>query len=97
MDEIDKIQTQIAELIKARDYLLNQIPSDMVAVTSVTEKIIDLARRLSALAGSGTPIRQLSAAEVAALQRATQALGAAIRKSEAASRIIAAATKVANA
>ena len=97
MNEIDKIHTQTVELIKARDHLLNQNPSDMVAVASVTEKIIDLNRRFSALAESGTPIRQLSAAQVVALQRATKVLERAIGRSEAASQIIVAATKVANA
>jgi hypothetical protein len=97
MDPIDKLQTQITELLKARDFLLNQTPSDMVAVASITEKIIDLTRRLTALVASTGPIRALTPGEVAALQDAVRALAIAVQRSAAASHIVEAATKLANA
>ena len=97
MDQIDKLQTQITELIKARDFLLNQTPSDMVAVAALTEKIIDLTRRLAASIGSLGPIPTLKPGEVAALQDAVRSLALAVQRSAAASQIVEAATKLANA
>jgi hypothetical protein len=45
MDEIDKVRLKSAALLKARDYLLNQAPSDPVVIAQVTENIVDLAGR----------------------------------------------------
>lgn len=97
MDEIDKIQAQIGALLKARDHLLNQIPSDMVAIAEITERIIDLNRRMSALVDSGATVRALTPEQVQALQQAVRALERAIQQSEGASQILAAATQLANA
>jgi hypothetical protein len=96
MDEIGKIQAQITTFLKARDYLLNQRPSDMVAVAEVTEKIIDLNRRLTALLAPGAQIPQLTAAQQAALQQATQELDKSIQRSAAASEILDGVAKLAN-
>jgi|SRR5215470_6620885 len=97
MDEIDKLQAQISALIKARDHLLNQVPSDMVAIADITERIIDLNRRLSALIDSNATVRELTSAQVQALQDAVKALDRAIQQSAGTSQIIAAATQLANA
>jgi len=45
MDELDKIRLKSAALLRARNYLLNQSPSDPVAIAQVTENIVDLAGR----------------------------------------------------
>jgi hypothetical protein len=97
MDEMDKIQAQIAALLRARNYLLNQTPSDMVAIADITEKIVDLNRRQSALTSTAAPIPQLTPGQEQALQQATQALDIAVQHSAAASQIISAATTLAHA
>jgi cell division septum initiation protein DivIVA len=97
MDEIDKIQVQIRGLLEARDHLLNQVPSDMVAIAEITERIIDLNRRLAALADAGATVRELTPGQVQALQQAVRALERAIQQSQAASEILMAATQLANA
>jgi hypothetical protein len=73
MNEIDKIQEQIAALLRARNYLLSQNPSDMVALADVTEKIIALNRRQSALTGK-INLPQLTPAQVQNLKSAVQTL-----------------------
>jgi hypothetical protein len=45
MDEIQKIQVKNVALLKARNYLLNQTPSDPVVIAAVTESIVDLTGR----------------------------------------------------
>jgi flagellar biosynthesis chaperone FliJ len=97
MDEIDKIQEQIRGLLKARDHLLNQVPSDMVAIAEITERIIDLNRRLSALSDSGATVPDLTPAQVQTLQQAVNALEHAIQQSAGVSQILMAATQLANA
>jgi hypothetical protein len=42
MDEIEKILLKNAALIRARNYLREQSPSDMVAIADLTENIVDL-------------------------------------------------------
>jgi len=42
MDEIEKILLKNAALIRARNYLREQSPSDMLAIAGVTENIVDL-------------------------------------------------------
>ena len=97
MDEIDKTQAQIRGLIKARDHLLNEVPSDMVAIAEITERIIDLNRRLAALVDAGATVPELTPGQVQALQQAVGALERAIQQSQAASQILIAATQLANA
>jgi len=43
MDEIEKILWKNGALIRARDYLLKQSPSDLIAIADLTENIVDLA------------------------------------------------------
>jgi hypothetical protein len=42
MDEIDKIFMKNLVLLKARNYLLEQSPSDLVTISGITEYIVDL-------------------------------------------------------
>lgn len=96
MDEEDKIQAQIKSLLVARNYLLNQRPSDMIAIAHITETIVDLNARQSAI--SNTPhLPQVNPNVVADLQVAIQALDKAINASAAASQILDAATMLAKA
>jgi hypothetical protein len=96
MNEIDKIQLQIAALLQARNYLLNQSPSDMVALADVTEKIIALNRTQSALTGNPTPLPLLTTVQEQNLQSAIQTLDKGVKQSKAASDILVAATALAN-
>jgi len=94
VNEIDMIQKKISGLLDARDYLLNQTPSDMVALSDVTEQLVALNRRQSALTGQlGLP--PLSPQQVQDLQSATQTLDNAIKQSKAATDILVAATALA--
>jgi len=94
VNEIDMIQKKISGLLDARDYLLNQTPSDMVALSDVTEQLVALNRRQSALTGKiGLP--PLSPKQVQDLQSATQTLDNAIKQSKAATDILVAATALA--
>ena len=91
MDAEDRIQEKIATLLKARNLLLNQQPTDMVAVAHITEMIVDLSAQLQALT---QPQRAmvLTPAEVAALQAAIAALNQSIAQSAAVSQIMASAS-----
>jgi hypothetical protein len=85
MNQIEAIQAEIGALLRARNYLLNQTPSDMVALADVTEKIISLTRRQSAI-GSNPTI--LSTPQESGLQTAIQALDNDIRVCAAANTIL---------
>jgi hypothetical protein len=91
MNEIQAIQAQIGALLKARKYLLNQTPSDMVALADVTERIIDLNRRQAAISGVVT---QLAQANVDSLEEAIQDLDDDINDSVSASNILDGVAKV---
>jgi hypothetical protein len=97
MNEIDKIQAQITALLQARNYLLNQTPSDMIALAHLTETIIALNRRQAALTGNVNDLPPLTPAQVQNLQSAVQTLDHEINQSKAASDILVAATALAKA
>ena len=94
MDQEDKIQAQIKELLVARNYLLHQQPSDMVAIAHITELIVDLNARQTALS-SASNIPQLSAQAEADLQSAVNNLDQAIQQSAAVTQILSGATALA--
>jgi hypothetical protein len=94
MDEEDKIQAQIKSLLLARNYLLHQQPSDMVAIAHVTEMIVDLNARQTALSNA-LNIPPVSPQTVTALQSTISELDRAIQNSAAASQILEAATVLA--
>lgn len=96
MDEIQQIQAKIKSLIAARNYLLNQQPTDMVAVHDVSEKIVALSARVTNLIG-GPPLTPLAPAVVQALGAAVSKLENSIRAAAAATAVLKAATAVANA
>ncbi len=73
MDEIDKIQLKNAALLAARQYLLKQAPSDLVAITEITESIVDLAGR-NVFATSLDKIPQVSAFDQRRLEESVSAL-----------------------
>jgi hypothetical protein len=89
MDEIDQIQAQIGALLKARNCLLNQTPSDMVSVTDVTEKIVALNHRQAAI--TGLPAT-LTVPQEQSLQAALDVLAQAVRINASATSIVVAAT-----
>jgi hypothetical protein len=45
MDQIQKIHLKNVALLRARRYLLNQVPSDQVVIAEITENIVDLTGR----------------------------------------------------
>ncbi len=96
MNEVQQLQTKLKGLIDARNYLLNQQPTDMVAVHDVSEKIVALSARLTSLIG-GPPLPQLSAAVVNALAAAVSKLQKSVTASAAATAILQDATALANA
>ena len=95
MDEVEKLQAQIKSLLAARKFLLNQQPSDMVAIGQITEGIVDLTARQMALT-EARRIPAVSPETVKALQSAIKALDDAMKASAAATQILTAATAVAN-
>jgi len=96
MNQTQAIHQQIMALLKARNYLLNQTPSDMIAITDVNEKIISLNARQSALS-SNINIPVLSDKQEQQLTSAIHDLDTQIRDSKAASDILAGATVIINA
>jgi hypothetical protein len=97
MNEIDKIQTQIAALLQARDFLLHQTPSDMVAIADITERMVALTRRQGVLTRQATPLPSLTPDQERALRAAVDSLEGQIRASRTASDIMAAVTTLLNA
>lgn len=96
MTEIKKIHLQIMALLKARNYLLHQSPSDMIAIQEVTEKIIALNERQSVLSDTTTAIPVPTDEQIAKLQSAIHELDTQIAASKTASDILIAATAIAN-
>jgi hypothetical protein len=88
MDEIEKIHVKNRALIKARDYLLHQTPSDLVAITYLNESIIDLVR--SHLEAANTPkmIPEVSKGEQRLLREAIQGLDKNLENKAPASQIL---------
>ena len=87
MDEIEKIRAKNSALIKARTYLLNQTPSDMVAIADITESIIDLTGRHLA-AADAPKIPKVTTTEQRLLREAIQALDKNVKKKAPASQIL---------
>ena len=79
MNEIGKIYLKSGALMKARNYLLDQSPSDMVAISAITEGIVDLAERGLAAAAVTDEIPVLSSKEHLELQHAVEALDHSIK------------------
>jgi len=93
-----KVQALIAaiEALKAeRDKRLHHQPTDMVAVTQITEKILDLTARLTAMM-NGPSLPPLSGAQVQAIQSAVTTLGNAVAANAAVTAILVAATELAH-
>lgn len=87
MDEIEKIHVKNRALIKARDYLLHQTPSDLVAITHINESIIDLVRR-HLEAANAPKIPEVSKGEQQLLQEAIQGLDKNVEKKAPARQIL---------
>jgi hypothetical protein len=87
MDEIAKIYLKSGALIKARDYLLNQAPSDVVSIAAITENIVDLTGCRLAAAGI-KQIPQLSEDEQLKLRHAIVALDTSIEAKASSSEIL---------
>jgi hypothetical protein len=88
MDELEQTKTQITALLHARDYLLHQAPSDVVAVADVTEKIVDVTRRQTYLIGRPR-VRALPVVDAEALMKAATVLEMDIGKAVSADAILA--------
>jgi hypothetical protein len=78
MNEIGKIYLKSGALVKARNYLLNQTPSDMFAISVITEGIVDLAERGLAATTITEEIPVLSGKEHSELKQAIDALDSSI-------------------
>ena len=87
MHEIARLQQKLECLFEARNYLLNLQPTDMVAVSEITERIVAVTARLTAEISNPND-QQLSDANIAALTQAMDALRKSIQRSEAVSQII---------
>lgn len=87
MDEIARLQQQLISLFETRNFLLNQQPTDLVAVSEITERILAVTARLTAQI-SNPNVPQLNDAEVKALKDAVDALRKSIQRSEAVSEIL---------
>jgi len=87
MDEIEKMQMKNGALIKARDYLLNQRPSNMVALADVTEMIVDLTKRNLA-ATNASKIPQVAAKEERSLRELIESLDKSLQKEASAGHIL---------
>ena len=87
MDEIRKIHIKNGALIRARNYLLHQTPSDMVAITQITENIVDLnSRHLQSIDAPNIP--QVTKKEQQELRRVIEALEENIKKNASAGHIL---------
>jgi hypothetical protein len=79
MNEIGKIYLKSGALIKARNYLLNQSPSDMVAISEITEGIVDLTETGLAASATGEEFPELPSHEHLELKQAIDALDKSIK------------------
>jgi hypothetical protein len=91
MDEIEK--NHLKTLIKARNYLLSQTPTDMVAVAHITERILSCTEQHLAAADAPKSL-QASTEKDKLLQRAIKALDKQVEKKASASRILSDADKI---
>ena len=88
MNEMEKIHVQIAALLDARNFLLGQQPSDLVALAQIAEMISDLnARQLSLLKLPSIPL--ISPEAERALRGRVRRLDRDMQASAAADRIVA--------
>lgn len=87
MDEIEKIHLKNKALLRARNYLRDQSPSDIVAISHITESIVDLTGRHLA-AADAPKVRQVSPEEQRQLRKAVQALDKNVAKKALASQIL---------
>jgi hypothetical protein len=79
MNEIGKIYLKSGALITARNYLLNQSPSDMVAISEITEGIVDLTETGLAAGATGGEFPELPSHEHLELKQAIDALDKSIK------------------
>ena len=79
MNEIEKIQLKSAALVKARDYLLGQTPSDPAAVAAIEANITELSER-QRTAAHVPEIPQLSADEQQQLTQAAASVNESVEK-----------------
>jgi hypothetical protein len=87
MDEIEKIIIKNGALIKARQYLLSQSPSDITAIADISEKIIDLTgRHLAAIESPKVP--QVTTKEQRQLMRLVQTLDKNVEKKASAGQVL---------
>jgi len=87
MDEIEKIHVKSGALIRARKYMLNQTPSDMIAVAHVTESIIDLTECHLAATGA-SKIPEVTTEEQRLLRQTIQALDDSLKQKASADQIL---------
>jgi hypothetical protein len=87
MDEIVKIHMKNRALIRARNYLLEQSPSDMVVVSHITENIVDLTRRHLEVIGA-PQIPRVTRGEQQLLRQAIAALDRNVEKKASAHQIL---------
>jgi hypothetical protein len=89
----DRIHKKISALLAARGHLLNQQPSDIIAITQLTEMIVDLSRR-PVLSKQGS-LRILSQREEVSLDAALRRLDDTIKTSAGTSQIVDASSNLA--
>lgn len=87
MNQIDKIVLKNGALIRARNYLREQSPSDMVAIADVTESIVELTScHLAAIGNSDIP--QVDTQDQKLLKQAIAALDKQLDRKAAADQIL---------
>ena len=87
MNKIEMLQAQLQILHKARNYLLHQQPTDVVALNQVTERIVMLSERLAALISKPSHA-PLPLESVQALNDAVRLLEGSINTNSPADRIL---------
>lgn len=92
MNELGEITGQIAALLKARDYLLRQQPSDPVALAQIAEDLADLNSRQVSL--NPATLQAITPEAEEELKGAIRALDRAIEAGANADAILAAVTDV---
>ena len=95
MDEIDKIHEKNSALIRARKYMLNQTPSDMVAIAQITENIVNLTEHHLAATGAAK-IPEVTTEEQRLLRQAIQALDDKLEQKASVDQILSEAKKLHN-
>ena len=91
MDEIEK--NHLKTLIRARNYLLSQTPTDMVAVSHITEQIVSCTEQHLAAADAPKSL-QATTEKKKLLLRAIKDLDKRVEKKASASRILSDAGKI---